>query len=156
MEGFLGSLETLAPIEAIRFSRWTYAAINAGHVLAIALLVGGSVPLSLRLMGLWPSVPRASLVRVLARTAGTGFALAVLTGLTLFATRASEYALNPVFQLKLVLVLLGAGSAILSMRRYGADLADAPQGAARLMGVFSIACWIGALISGRLIAFVGG
>ncbi len=154
MEGFLGSLETFAPIEAIRFSRWTYAAVNAGHVLAIALLVGGSVPLSLRLIGLWPTIPRAPIVRILARTAGTGFVLAVLTGSILFATRASEYALNPAFQLKLLLVLLGAGSAIMSMKRYGADLADAPDGAARLMGFFSIACWVAALVSGRFIAFV--
>ena len=116
MEGFFGFLEALAPVQALRFSRWGYAAVNTGHVLAIALLVGGSVPLALRLLGFWPAVPRAAVARLLSATAGAGLVLALLTGSLLFATRATEYAANPAFQFKIALVTLGAVSTILGRK----------------------------------------
>lgn len=154
MEGLLAALEGLAPIAALRFSRWTYAAINTGHVFAIALLVGGTVPLSLRLMGLWPSVQRADVVRILALTAGVGLALGVLTGSLLFATRATEYIANPAFQIKLGFIGVAVGSVFFANIRYGWDLMDAPGPAVRRAATVSLICWIGALTCGRLIAFV--
>lgn len=156
MEGIFGFVEALAPIQALRFSRWGYAAVNTGHVLAIALLVGGSVPLALRLFGFWPAVPRAAVARILSVTAGAGLVLALLTGSLLFATRATEYAANPAFQFKIALVALGAVSTVLAVNRYGRDMEGASDAAARRAAVISLACWVGALVSGRLIAFVQG
>lgn len=148
------TLESFAPIAALRFSRWAYAALNATHVLAIALLVGGAMPLSLRLFGFWPMVARAGIVRVLAVTAGAGLGLGLLSGALLFATRASEYAVNPAFQIKLVLILIGASSAVLAHWHHGRDLSGASETTARRIALISCVCWIGALLSGRLIAFV--
>ena len=37
----------------LKASRWTYPAVNAGHLLGIALLVGAVVPMDLRLIGIW-------------------------------------------------------------------------------------------------------
>lgn len=156
MEAFLGGLEALAPVQALRFSRWGYAAANTGHVFAVALLVGGAVPLALRLLGVWPGAARAAVVRVLSASAGIGLALAFLTGGLLFATRATEYAANPAWQVKMVLVVAGAASAVLAHRRHGRTLDGAPEAAARTAGIVSLACWIGALACGRLIAFVAG
>ncbi len=154
MEGIFGFLEALAPIQALRFSRWGYAAVNTTHVLAIALLVGGSVPLALRLFGFWPTVPRAAIARILSLTAGAGLVLALLTGGLLFATRATEYVVNPAFQFKIALVTLGAVSTILAVNRYGRDMDGASDAAARRAAVISLVCWVGALVSGRLVAFV--
>lgn len=156
MHELLAALQGLAPIEALRFARWGYAAVNTLHVFAIALLVGGSVPMALRLLGLWPGVPRAAVVRVLAISAGSGLALAVISGFLLFATRAPEYSHNPAFQLKLELIALGATSAMLAHRRHGSTLEGASDAVARRVGAISVLCWIGALVSGRLIAFVQG
>jgi len=150
------TLQSLAPITALRFSRWAYAMVNAGHVLAIALVVGGAIPLSLRLFGLWPSVPRAALVRVLSLTAGIGLGLALMSGSLLFATRAPEYVANPAFQIKMALILTGASSAVLAHVRHGWALDGASHRAARGIAVVSVICWIGALVSGRLIAFMNG
>ena len=36
---------------------WTYALVNLGHLLGIALLFGGVVLLDLRLVGVWRLVP---------------------------------------------------------------------------------------------------
>lgn len=156
MEVFLGGLEALEPVQALRFSRWAYAAVNTGHVFAIALLVGGAVPLALRLLGLWPNTERAAVVRVLSASAGTGLVLALLTGGLLFATRATEYAVNPAWQIKMLLVLAGAASALLAHKRHGWALDGAPDAAAWAAGTVSLLCWIGALACGRLIAFVQG
>lgn len=156
MQEILAGLEAFEPISALRFSRWAYAFVNISHVFGIALLVGGALPLSLRLLGLWKGVPRAGIVHVLAASAATGLGLAVVSGFTLFATRATEYASNPAFQVKLVLVLLGGCSAVLAHKRYGWDLETGSEGSARRIGVVSCLCWIGALVSGRLIAFIQG
>lgn len=156
MEGLLAALESLPPVEALRFSRWSYAAVNTGHVLGIALLVGGTVPLSLRLLGFWPDAARTGVVRLLAATAGAGLALAVLTGLLLFATRAVDYAGHPLLPIKLVLIAIGAASAILAHRRYGWMLENAPPGFLRRTGAISLTAWLGTLVLGRLIAFTAG
>ena len=46
-------LEQGALAQALAGSVWWYPLINAGHILGIALLVGGIIPLDLRLLGLW-------------------------------------------------------------------------------------------------------
>ena len=43
MDAFAASLEGLALAEWLRYSRWGYAAINATHILGLALLVGSIV-----------------------------------------------------------------------------------------------------------------
>jgi len=148
------TLQSLGPVAALRFSRWGYALVNAGHIFAIALLVGGSVPLSLRLFGVWPVVPRSAIVRVLSLTAGVGLGLAVVSGSLLFATRAPEYAANPAFLVKMALVFLGASSAVLAHVRYGRVLEGASDWVARRTAIVSCFCWTGALVSGRLIGFM--
>ena len=69
MDAVLAALEGSAIAQTLRVSRWGYAAVNATHILGIALLVGATVPLSLRFLGLWRGVSRAGLVRVLAPVA---------------------------------------------------------------------------------------
>ncbi len=154
MEDVFKALETLGPIAALRFSQWPYAFINAGHILGLALLVGGIVPLSFRLFGFWSGVQRASIVRILTLSAGIGLGIALLSGALLFATRASEYASNPAFLVKTCLIAVGLGSAILAHFRYGRDLEGASHGTARQIAIVSCLCWIGALISGRMIAYI--
>lgn len=155
VEGVFAAIEALPPVEALRFSRWSYAAANAGHVLGVALLVGGALPLSLRLLGFWPGVARQGLTRILAGTAGTGLALAVFTGLLLFATRATEYAAHPLLPFKLAFIAAGATSAAYMHWRFGWDLNDAPGHSLKRAAVISFIAWIVTLVLGRFIAFVG-
>jgi hypothetical protein len=138
---------------ALRGGRWSYAAVNAAHILGIALLYGAITPLNLRLLGLWGGVPREPLARVLVPVAAAGLALAVAAGLLLFATRATEYAGTGFFQAKLALVALGAAGALLLHRTHGLVLHDAPDSVLRRHAILSLACWTGAILCGRLIAF---
>ena len=90
-------------------------------------IVGAVLPLNLRLLGLWPSIPRATLLRVLVPTAATGLALAVLTGSLLFSVRAQEYAAIVYLQAKLVLVTIGVLSALTIHLAYGLTLEGASE-----------------------------
>ncbi len=155
MDAFLAALEATAPAQYLRVSRWGYAAVSATHILGIALLVGTTFALSLRLFGLWPDTRRADLVRVLSPVAASGFALAVAAGFLLFSVRAREYADLSVFQLKLVLIAIAVLSAALLHRAYGRTLEGAGPDGLKWHAAVSLTCWIAALACGRLIAFAG-
>ena len=155
MEALFAALEGTALAQTLRGSRWLYAAVNAAHIFAIALLIGSLVPLNLRLLGVWRGISREAVVRVLAPVAASGLTLALVTGPLLFSVRAREYSDVGYLQLKLIFIAVGALSALALCRAHGFLLADAPR--ARLSGhaILSTVCWLGALVCGRLIAFAG-
>ena len=154
MEAFLAALEATPVAQYLRGARWGYAGVNAAHILGIALLVGAILPLNLRLLGAWPGVPLAPLTRVLVPVAAAGLGLAVATGALLFSVRAREYADLGVVQLKLVLVALGAAAAVLLHALYGQRLEGASRARLAAHAAVSTTCWLGALLCGRLIAFI--
>jgi len=155
MEAWLTALQGSELALALRFSRWGYAAVNAVHILGIALLVGAIVPLDLRLFGLWSSIERAVLLRVLVPVAAVGLALAVTAGFLLFSARAVDYAALPLFRIKLLLILAGSSSALALHVVHGRMLETASRPRLVQAAALSMTCWIGALIAGRMIAFVG-
>jgi len=65
LTAFLTAIEGLAPVAALRASRWTYASVNTAHIVGFALLLGAIVPLDLRLMGWRRSIPIGVMARVL-------------------------------------------------------------------------------------------
>jgi hypothetical protein len=154
MDHLLAWLETAPLAQYLRASRWGYAAVSTAHIFGIAVLVGAVLPLNLRLLGLWPRVPQVNLVRVLVPAAAAGLVIAAGAGAMLFLVRAQDYATVGFFQAKLALIGLGIVSAVALHRGYGFLLEGASR--ARLAGhaLISIACWTGALVCGRLIAFV--
>ncbi|HXV80960.1 MAG TPA: hypothetical protein VEG60_13865, partial [Candidatus Binatia bacterium] len=112
VEEWAAALEATALATALRHSVWSYPLVNTAHILGVALLVGSIVPMDLRLLGAWPSVPLAPLWAVLARTSGAGLVLAIVFGTLLFITRATEYIASSIFISKMVVVCLGATNAL--------------------------------------------
>ena len=139
----------------LRSERWGYAAVNAAHILGVALLIGAILPLNLRLFGLWRAVPRALLVRVLVPMAAAGLGLAVVAGFLLFSVRAQEYAAIGFLQVKLLLVVVGTLTALEAHRRYGLLLEGASRWRLTAHAGISTICWLGALLCGRLTGFAG-
>ena len=92
LEQSLAFVEELAAVSALRNSTFLYPLVNAGHILGVSILVGGIVPLDLRLLGLWRHYPVMVFVDVLRVTAAIGLGLAVVCGALLFATAAVDYA----------------------------------------------------------------
>jgi hypothetical protein len=141
----------------LRQSVWLYPLVNAAHIAGLALLIGGIVPLDLKLLGAWPSVPLAILARVLVPAAICGLLLAMTTGALLFSVHATRYAGLGVFQLKMALVAAAAANAVLlerSLAWHDAKSSGNAGRSVRLAAGISLFLWTGVLLAGRLIAFV--
>lgn len=157
----LTALQNLEPVAALRASRWVYPLVNAGHIAGIALLVGAIVPLDLRLMGAWRSVPLTLLARVLLPVAVAGLALAVLCGFLMFAVSAGKYAGLPLFWLKLGFIAAAIANALLLRRspawtraRLPGPPPEPPALRLRAAGALSITLWLAALLCGRFLAYL--
>jgi hypothetical protein len=143
----------------LRASLWLYPMVNAGHVIGVALLFGAIVPLDLRLLGLWRTLPVAPLARVLVPTAVAGLLLATANGALLFAARPLDYLREPLFGLKLLLVTFAVANALALRRlpwghgwRETAGSQRAPAGA-RWAAALSIALWLAIIVIGRLLGY---
>lgn len=159
IDALLAALEASAWARALRESVWLYPLVNAGHILGIALLVGAIVPLDLRLLGAWRAEPLGPLWRVLSRTATAGVVVAVVFGLMLFGTRATEYAASDYFLAKMGFVVLGALNA-LTLRvalspatSAAADRCDPPSRRMQIAASISLIAWSTALVLGRLVGY---
>ena len=160
LETVFASLEASPPALLLRGSLWVYPAVNTGHIIGIALLIGGIIPIDLRLLGLWSQVPLFPLLHVLMRTAAVGVSLASVCGFLLFITRASSYAGSEVFIVKMIFVAAGLVNGLIL--RIVLSPKHPPQWvfaskvppAVKLGACVSLGTWITALILGRLIGYV--
>ena len=97
----------------IRHGRWLYPVVNSVHIIGVALLFGAIVPLDLRLIGAWASLPADILAKVLVPVAFGGAVIAVTSGILLFSVQPLKYSALPLFQLKMGLILCGLANALL-------------------------------------------
>jgi hypothetical protein len=152
------ALEQSGFAAAIRQSPWLYPAANIGHIVSLVIFAGALAVMDIRLLG---GLAATAPGRVLARA--RGFAMAALagmavTGFMLFSAEASHLVLNPVFQLKAILV--GAGLVNVAIYEFWARRAVdglAPGASmpprAKLAGALSLVIWIAAAACGRSIAY---
>lgn len=150
MQEVAAAIEGSSLAAFLRGSRWTYPAVNALHVLGIALLVGSVAPMDLRLAGLWRrDIPAPTVLRLLRPVAALGAGLAVVSGMLLFIVQARDYVAMPAFWLKLGLVGLGLAHAVLSPA-----IGGAARSRQRLAGLMSLAIWLSALTTGRMLGYL--
>lgn len=153
-DAWAAALESLPLAVVLRGSTWAYPLINAGHILGVALLVGGIVPLDLRLLGGWPTVPLAPLWRVLVSTAGAGLGLAAICGSLLFITRATTYVNSSLFAAKMAFVGIGLANALILHRSARSKPIPAQLSwSSRLQAALSLFVWLMVLTLGRLVGY---
>lgn len=153
LEPWLASLESATPVAALRGSTWAYPLVNAAHLLGVALLVGAMVPLDLRLLGRWRSLPLAPLWRLLRASAAGGLMLAIAAGALLFSTDASAYAASRLFGLKMAVVAVGIANALVLRLALPASPVEPLPAWLRAGAAVSLAAWLSALVLGRLIGY---
>jgi hypothetical protein len=136
---------------------WWFPLLESIHVLTAAFLVGSIAMVDLRLLGLAANQHAIGrIVKEVIPWTLAAYAVSIAAGLGLFITRASHYADNVAFQVKLVLLILAAinmGIFHLSTARGIAQWDDvsAPTPRARLAGASSLALWAGIMLAGRWI-----
>lgn len=147
-------IEGTFPVRFIATAPLVYPFVSALHLFGIALVFGSIVPVDLRLLRIVgpqfdPALP--SLVRI----ALIGFAVAAPSGILLASVRIGDYAENPAFLAKL-LILMAAGVNALLLRllsgsRQIADMVEGPAG--RITATASLSLWTAAVLAGRWIGF---
>ncbi|GAB4216885.1 MAG: hypothetical protein OHK0012_20080 [Synechococcales cyanobacterium] len=147
-------IEATALATALRTSLWAYPLVNAAHILGLALWIGGVMPLGLRLVGFWPTVPLMLLVRVLAGTSGIGLGLTLVSGGLLFITRASRYVVSGVFLGKMALLGLGLIGLVGLSRALRCPPESGSRWLVRLLGGLILVVWPLVLLLGRLVGYV--
>ena len=156
-------MDFLAWLESSRVAEWAlvsiegYPIIVTAHSIGLAVMVGISVILNLRLLGWFKGVPYTSLGRVLG-FAWFGFAINLISGVVLFTMEATSYVSDVPFLTKIVLVLAGVSMAAwqqLQISRYaGAWMTTGAPTYVKVLAAVSLALWAGAIVAGRLIAYL--
>ncbi|MDH6594508.1 hypothetical protein M2165_004397 [Variovorax sp. TBS-050B] len=130
---------------------WAYPALEAVHIVGIALLFGGLLVFELRVLGLARALPAPQLARITLVPALAGFGLCAATGLVMFSTQPGELLANTAFRAKLVLIALAGANALWFHLRGG----PAANGALpRAQCLLSLGFWLAVIICGRWIAYV--
>ena len=142
----------------MRESLWTYPAVETLHIIGLATVFGSILVVDLRLLGLSRGVSAVHLTRhALPWTVGA-FGLVLATGLLMFTAHVADFLGNPIFVLKMSLVVVGAVNA--AMLRVGAlrsvatwDMGVMPPPRVRVAAALSIVIWTCVIACGRLLAY---
>ena len=152
-------LESSAVAVAMRQWLWLYPAVEVLHIAGIAALVGGAVMFDVRLLGVSRGLPVAALASHLLPWARVGLGMVALSGALMFTAHATEWAQNPAFRVKLLLIVAAGANAwafhrwpFRGVARWDRDLpAPAP---ARLAALLSMVLWLSVIACGRLLAYL--
>lgn len=143
----------------IETSAIAFPMLESVHVIAITTVIGVIAVMDLRLLG-WAGngAKVTEISRDTLRWTWGAFALAVVTGGLLFISKADNYAANPWFLWKMVLIFLaGANMAVFHLGAWRKvsewDGRARPPSAARIAGGLSLSFWIVAVFLARVIGF---
>ena len=156
MDVFL-ALEQSGIGAAMRGSSFLYPLANVLHIIGLAAFAGAIAVMDARLLGAFQALPLAPFVNRWRRAAMLGFAIPVVSGFLLFSAEASAIVENPVFRVKVLLILVGLANVAVFEFVTKPGLADWREGrpppSARISGAVSLAAWLSVAAAGRLIAY---
>lgn len=159
----LRALSMSVPAAMLRDSFWIYPIINATHIFGIALVVGGILPLNLRLIGFIRGYAVKPLARLCVPIAAVGLATAVISGLMLFSVKPVDYVRTDIFLAKISLI--GAACVNIALVRFNTSWREIvqaedsimnikdPDFKLRIAGAVSLIVWIAVLVLGRFTGY---
>jgi hypothetical protein len=149
-------LEAAAPSVWLRESAsiWAYPTVLTLHTVGLAVLVGASSALDLRLLGCAKAIPLSTFAGSF-RVMWIGFWINAASGIALFAAEATTKGATTVFAWKLGVIVLCVANIMLIRRVVfgGGGAAPAARGAAKWLAASSLALWIVAIALGRWMAY---
>jgi hypothetical protein len=133
---------------------WAYPTVLTLHTVGLAVLVGASAALDIRLLGFATAIPLPALAKSF-RVMWIGFWLNAVTGAVLFTAEASRHGASTVFRWKLgVIALCVLNIWLLRRAVYPAGRSATAAGAVpKLLAVSSLALWLVAIALGRWMAY---
>jgi hypothetical protein len=158
-------MDLLMWLEHNGFSTWihespslfAFPGILLLHTIGMALVVGIAAAIDLRILGFAPALPVAPMERFLP-VLWMGFWINTVTGVILFAVSATKRATQTDFLIKMLFIALAVMTVRMIqtrvLRDQGIDTGPLSTEAKVLAGA-SLFFWIGAIVAGRLLAYVG-
>jgi len=134
---------------------WAMPTVLTLHTTGMAVLVGASWVLDLRLLGINRNVP-LSAYRWVFRAVAIGLIVNLITGVLLFMKNATTWGTALPFLAKMAFVVASAAT-ILPIRTYVLNSGDGPStisDRARMLAIASIVAWTAAVTAGRLLAYL--
>jgi hypothetical protein len=157
MREFLASLEELALSRWIHEANtiWAFPTILFIHTFGMAIVAGGSTMIDLIVLGFWPATPVKPFARLFP-VLWIAFCINAATGTMLLLADATAKLTMLDFYIKMAFVFAGFYTLVRMRKLFEnpkLELAAWPRGARTLAWV-SLACWLGAITAGRLLAYV--
>lgn len=140
-------------------SLYGYPFLLGLHAVGLAIVVGIFSMRDLRLLGLFSGISYAS-IDSLKKLAWTGFSINAISGCFLFTSQATTFVSNTPFLLKISMIFLAAICAgVIQNRMHNEASAwdssgTAAVGSVKAIAAVSLTLWIGAIVSGRLVAYL--
>jgi hypothetical protein len=151
-------------LESTALSRWivestsmfAFPGILTAHAIGMGFAAGISVAIDLRILGVAGGVPLSAFRRFLP-VLWAGFWVNAVSGVLLLVAYPTKALTNPVFYVKLGLIL----AAMIILVRLVRTFVDEPAaagvlvaaGARSRLAALSILCWAGAIFAGRFLAY---
>jgi hypothetical protein len=155
--GVLDWLETLPLAVWVHESPsiWAQPTVLTLHTMGMGVLVGASWVLDLRLLGISRNVP-LSAFRWVFPSVTVGLIVNLVTGVLLFAQRATTWGTSIPFLFKMGLVIASVATLAPIRSHVVRGDTDSPQlrGRFRFLAIASILAWAGAVTAGRLLAYL--
>jgi hypothetical protein len=151
---FFRSLQTSAFTEWFLGSDsiWTYPTVLTLHAAGMAILVGASFVIHLRVLRVAGAIPLRRLLP-LYRFIWIGFAINLLSGLILFVTEAADRVVDPVFYVKMGSIAIALWLGLIVKHRV-IDTTEVTTVHSRSMAAAALALWTVAIVAGRLMAYL--
>jgi hypothetical protein len=155
-------MDFLLKIEQSGFSQWVreadslfaFPGILLLHTIGMGLVVGINATFDFRVLGFAPSV-RLRAIEKFFPVMWLGFWINAITGAILLGVNATKLTHNPDFYVKLAFIALAVINLKVLKRQVLLSEESLPSTTARVLAVTSILFWLGAITSGRLLAYVG-
>jgi len=156
---FLNWIEQTWLGEFTRNSTWAFVTFETLHFIGLCILIGAMIIVDLRLLGV---IKVGSLKSVLSFThwAIFGFAINLLTGIGFFASAPYTYWHNPLFQIKMVLIIVAglnvAWFELVERKKVLALVEGGTTGSdTKLVAGLSLVLWFTILVVGRFFPVLG-
>lgn len=158
-DALLESIKHSGLSAGIRDTWWAFGTLETLHFVGLCLFLGAMLIVDLRLMGVIQAGRVRDSVRF-TRIAIPAFGVNLVTGVLMFWSNPAIYAYNPMFWIKLgLLVIAGLNVAFFELveRRkvIGIESGQALPGSIRVVAAASLVLWASIIMAGRFLPVTG-
>ena len=129
-------------------SIFAYTFILSAHAIGLAIVVGISSMIALRMAGIFRDFPVDPMLKLMP-VAWTGFTINAISGVLLLSANMTGMLSNPMFYFKMFFILIAMIAVSMIRRQFLAGKAESSRGLAWVI----LVTWFLAIVSGRLTSY---